>query len=107
MRHNGSCADVPTVFWCCSLTLTILDWRNGKSSRPRDPPFVHPTEQSDSSVYERADDHDRRDTVTLGNKRRDKRTKDDKVRCLYRYGNRVVNSLAVRRGSVDVGTDNP
>ena len=58
MRHNGSCVDVPTVFWCCSLTLTILDWRNGKSSRHRDPPFVHPTEQSDSSVYERADDHD-------------------------------------------------
>ncbi|RDX40693.1 hypothetical protein OH76DRAFT_309621 [Lentinus brumalis] len=46
------------VFWCCSLTLTILDWRNGKTSRPRDPPFTHPIEQSEGSVYERADDHD-------------------------------------------------
>ena len=46
------------VFWCCSLTLTILDWRNGKSSRPRDPPFTHPVEQSEGSIYERADDHD-------------------------------------------------
>ncbi|KAI0926273.1 hypothetical protein AcV5_008775 [Taiwanofungus camphoratus] len=30
------------AFWAASLTLTVLDWRNGKSSRPRDPPFTHP-----------------------------------------------------------------
>ena len=30
--------------------------------------------------FERADDGDRRETVTLANKRRDKRAKDDKVR---------------------------
>ncbi|KAI0749857.1 hypothetical protein C8Q80DRAFT_651304 [Daedaleopsis nitida] len=46
------------VFWGCSLTLTILDWRNNKSSRPRDPPFTHPVEASEGSMYERADDHD-------------------------------------------------
>lgn len=46
------------VFWCCSLTLTIMDWRNGKSSRPRDPPFIHPVEQSEGSVYERAENRD-------------------------------------------------
>ncbi|EJF64472.1 hypothetical protein DICSQDRAFT_52495 [Dichomitus squalens LYAD-421 SS1] len=46
------------VFWCCSLTLTVLDWRNGKTSRPRDPPFTHPVEQAEGSIYERADDHD-------------------------------------------------
>ncbi|CCL98395.1 uncharacterized protein FIBRA_00390 [Fibroporia radiculosa] len=34
-------------FWMASLTLTILDWRNGKSMRPRDPPFSHPTEFSE------------------------------------------------------------
>ncbi|OCH90325.1 hypothetical protein OBBRIDRAFT_793414 [Obba rivulosa] len=33
-----------TVFWFASLTLAVLDWRNGKTSRPRDPPFVPPAE---------------------------------------------------------------
>lgn len=46
------------VFWGCSLTLTVLDWRNGKTSRPRDPPFVHPVETAEGSIYERADDRD-------------------------------------------------
>lgn len=27
------------------MTLTVLDWRNGKNTRPRDPPFTHPTEE--------------------------------------------------------------
>ncbi|KAH8094451.1 hypothetical protein BXZ70DRAFT_358163 [Cristinia sonorae] len=35
------------VFWGCTFALTIIDWRNGKSNRPRDPPFTHPTEPSD------------------------------------------------------------
>ena len=51
-------ADVVAVFWACSFTLVVLDWRNGKSSRPKDPPFTHPVEASEGSVYERADDHD-------------------------------------------------
>ncbi|KAI0788027.1 hypothetical protein C8Q74DRAFT_1255423 [Fomes fomentarius] len=46
------------VFWCCSLTLTILDWRNNKTHRPRDPPFTHPVEASEGSIYERAGDRD-------------------------------------------------
>ncbi|KAI0048953.1 hypothetical protein FA95DRAFT_1653024 [Auriscalpium vulgare] len=43
------------AFWAASLTLAVLDWRNGKSTRPRDPPFTHPTEQDDideESTYE-------------------------------------------------------
>lgn len=39
-----SVSDRPLVFWFASLTLAVLDWRNGKSSRPRDPPFVPPAE---------------------------------------------------------------
>lgn len=30
--------------WAASLGLAIYDWRSGKSTRPRDPPFQHPTE---------------------------------------------------------------
>jgi len=39
------------VFWTASLTLTVLDWRNGKSMGPRDPPFTHPTEFSEVSTH--------------------------------------------------------
>ncbi|KAI0350032.1 hypothetical protein OH77DRAFT_1431424 [Trametes cingulata] len=46
------------VFWCCTLTLAVLDWRNGKSSRPRDPPFTHPVEASEGSEYTRANNND-------------------------------------------------
>ncbi|KAI0833715.1 hypothetical protein BC628DRAFT_1307480 [Trametes gibbosa] len=46
------------VFWCCTLTLAVLDWRNGKSSRPRDPPFTHPMEASEGSEYGHANDDD-------------------------------------------------
>ncbi|KAI0648892.1 hypothetical protein C8Q79DRAFT_998843 [Trametes meyenii] len=46
------------VFWCCTLTLAILDWRNGKSSRHRDPPFTHPMEASEGSEYAPASGHD-------------------------------------------------
>ncbi|KAI0636198.1 hypothetical protein C8Q77DRAFT_1052149 [Trametes polyzona] len=46
------------VFWCCTLTLAVLDWRNGKSSRHRDPPFTHPMEASEGSEYSRANDDD-------------------------------------------------
>ncbi|KAI0073698.1 hypothetical protein K474DRAFT_1666339 [Panus rudis PR-1116 ss-1] len=35
------------AFWVCSLVMTILDWRNGKTTRPRDPPFTHPEVPSD------------------------------------------------------------
>lgn len=46
------------VFWVASLILTILDWRNGKSTRPRDPPFVPPVEDAteldeEDSLYDR------------------------------------------------------
>ncbi|KAI0059161.1 hypothetical protein BV25DRAFT_1829194 [Artomyces pyxidatus] len=37
-------------FWAASLTLAVLDWRSGKSLRPRDPPFTHPTEQDDADI---------------------------------------------------------
>lgn len=40
------------------MTLVFLDFRNGKTSRPRDPPFTHPTEEpsemdEEESIYER------------------------------------------------------
>ncbi|THH27392.1 hypothetical protein EUX98_g6794 [Antrodiella citrinella] len=34
------------VFWVCTLTLNIMDWRSGKISA-RDPPFTHPMDPSD------------------------------------------------------------
>ena len=36
--------------------MTVLDWRSGKSSRPRDPPFTRPAEVEDD--YEDAADGD-------------------------------------------------
>lgn len=34
------------AFWLATLVLTVLDWRNGKAIRPRDPPFVPPVEDA-------------------------------------------------------------
>ena len=34
------------VFWLASFVLTVLDWRNGKALRPRDPPFVPPADDA-------------------------------------------------------------
>ncbi|CAL1715941.1 unnamed protein product [Somion occarium] len=46
------------VFWVATFAMTILDWRNGKSSRPRDPPFTHPeipaeyvSQEDEESLY--------------------------------------------------------
>ncbi|TFY75578.1 hypothetical protein EWM64_g8434 [Hericium alpestre] len=43
------------AFWGASLALAVVDWRSGKSSRPRDPPF-HPPEDEEygdeESTYE-------------------------------------------------------
>ncbi|KAI0297264.1 hypothetical protein B0F90DRAFT_1740615 [Multifurca ochricompacta] len=42
-------------FWAGSLTLAILEWRKNRASRPRDPPFEHPTdveEGDDESAYD-------------------------------------------------------
>lgn len=36
-----------TVFWVASIVLVFLDFRNGKTSRPRDPPFTHPEDTTD------------------------------------------------------------
>lgn len=44
------------VFWLASLILNILDWRNGKSSRPRDQPFTHPTDFSEIETHAEDDD---------------------------------------------------
>jgi hypothetical protein len=42
-----------TVFWGGSLTLTFLEWRKNRASRPRDPPFEQPHEEGDEeSAYE-------------------------------------------------------
>ncbi|THH16663.1 hypothetical protein EW146_g4009 [Bondarzewia mesenterica] len=42
--------------WAASFGLAVYDWRTGKSSRPRDPPFQHPTEYDEAgdeeSTYE-------------------------------------------------------
>ncbi|KAF7789747.1 hypothetical protein EIP86_000693 [Pleurotus ostreatoroseus] len=34
-------------FWLATFILAVLDWRSGKASRPRDPPFVHPEDPED------------------------------------------------------------
>ncbi|KZS92381.1 hypothetical protein SISNIDRAFT_486422 [Sistotremastrum niveocremeum HHB9708] len=31
-----------TIFWICTSVQVILEWRSGKTIRPRDPPFAHP-----------------------------------------------------------------
>jgi len=38
---------ITCAFWVASFVLTLLDWRNGKSVRPRDPPFTVPTDVED------------------------------------------------------------
>lgn len=43
------------VFWGGSLTLTFLEWRKNRASRPRDPPFEQPPdgeEGDEESAYE-------------------------------------------------------
>jgi len=52
------------VFWAASFVLTVMDWRSGKSSRPRDPPFTRPAEVDDyddvadeESTYSHSVDH--------------------------------------------------
>jgi len=47
-------------FWAASLVLNILDWRNGRTSRPRDPPFQPPVGSAGSGVehYEAEADDD-------------------------------------------------
>lgn len=36
------------AFWVASVVLAVFDWRSGKSSGPRDPPFSHPTGYSEA-----------------------------------------------------------
>ncbi|KZT06022.1 uncharacterized protein LAESUDRAFT_654232 [Laetiporus sulphureus 93-53] len=43
------------AFWLASLGLTIYDWRNGRSMRPRDQPFTHPTEFSEVATTAEGD----------------------------------------------------
>ena len=53
------------IFWTASFVMTVLDWRSGKSLRPRDPPFARPAEVEDDyddaadgdSAYNRPVDH--------------------------------------------------
>jgi len=43
------------MFWAASLVLAFLEWRKNRASRPRDPPFEHPTdaeEGDEESAYE-------------------------------------------------------
>ena len=40
-------AHIDTGFWAATLTLAVLDWRDGKLTHPRDPPFTHPEEPED------------------------------------------------------------
>ncbi|KAH9930139.1 uncharacterized protein B0H18DRAFT_995381 [Fomitopsis serialis] len=39
-------------FWLASLILTIMNWRSGKVTRPRDQPFTHPAEFSEVASHE-------------------------------------------------------
>lgn len=48
---------IGSVAWMATFALTVLDWRNGKSIRPRDSPFTHPTDEptemdEEESMYE-------------------------------------------------------
>lgn len=46
----------PAAAWVASLVLTILDWRNGKNTRARDPPFNPPEDtqslDEEESIFE-------------------------------------------------------
>lgn len=42
-RHAPPLINV-IVAWTGTLTLTVLQWRSGSHTRPRDPPFTHPAE---------------------------------------------------------------
>ncbi|KAF5375606.1 hypothetical protein D9757_008548 [Collybiopsis confluens] len=48
------------VFWAASLTLLIINWRQGKLLGPRDPPFQHPSDEE----YEVGETHDEDDDFT-------------------------------------------
>ena len=46
------------IFWTVSFVYTVIDWRSGKASRPRDPPFIPPRDDDDTvgddeSAYDR------------------------------------------------------
>ncbi|KAI0249906.1 hypothetical protein BJV78DRAFT_1224187 [Lactifluus subvellereus] len=41
-------------FWATSLTLAFLEWRKNKASRPRDPPFEHPSDLDEEGDEESA-----------------------------------------------------
>lgn len=47
-------------FWAASLVLNILDWRNGRTTRARDPPFNPPVGSAPAGVeqYEADDDYE-------------------------------------------------
>lgn len=45
------------AFWLGTFILAILDWRNGKSNRARDPPFVHPEDPEDFDEDDGTEDH--------------------------------------------------
>ena len=47
-----------TVFWFCTLGLALLEWRSGRSSRPRDPPFVPPSEAHGDDDYDEVGDEE-------------------------------------------------
>jgi len=44
------------AFWAASLTLAFMDWRAGKSLRPKDPPFQHPTDDLEYEDEEGGDE---------------------------------------------------
>lgn len=45
-------------FWLASLTLNILNWRNGKSTNPRDPPFQAPIDGDEAGHYDEIGEED-------------------------------------------------
>lgn len=44
-------------FWLASLVTLIMDWRSGRLTRPRDPPF-HPPVEVHEGGYEEGDDEE-------------------------------------------------
>jgi hypothetical protein len=46
------------AFWTASFVLTVIEWRSGKSLRPRDPPFTRPAEVDDDHDYDDAADEE-------------------------------------------------
>ncbi|KAL6307572.1 hypothetical protein BKA93DRAFT_727476 [Sparassis latifolia] len=56
------------AFWVASFVLTVLNWRNGKSTRPRDPPFTVPMDMDGDGQMDTGYDDEESNYATSVNK---------------------------------------